>query len=200
MDSEQIELLERLARLRESGFLSEEEFTREKESLLAGRRKRPLGLVVPGPGRIPSPRRAGPPPPRGRGPALGRLLGWVLWLLSSFGGLWSLQQGDVLFALVLLVCGLLFSPPFQRLLGAYVGPWLRYLVTGVALFCILGVGSAPVRADGSRFGTLAERLRERCARLHRGIVTPWQELGHDLDWSRSAASALYDEWKRRPRG
>ena len=164
MDAEQMELLERLARLRDLGAISRREFQREKASVLrAAPRSASVRLrALPAPGQtqaavavVPQGPVALPPPPRSRSRAepeppessllerLFRYLGWALWTLFSIGGLNALIDHDPLEALSLLLCGLLLAPPFHRLLATRLALPTRLAVTAVGVIAALGIGTAP---------------------------------------------------------
>ena len=163
MDAEQMDLLERLARLRDLGAISRREFRREKDAIF-----RALPRPIPVPLRaLPMPGQLGPVSaatgPAGR-PAsagrarpsagrcepeatlverVGRVAGWVLWTLFSIGGLDALLDRDALQALSLLVAGLFFSPPLHRLLALRMALPSRLVVTAVGVIAALGIGTAP---------------------------------------------------------
>lgn len=163
MDAEQMELLERLARLRDLGAISRREFQREKESVLRAP-PRPVTVhlrALPAPGQTaaavalaPPSLPATPAPARPRPPAaarekstllerLGRYAGWILWTLFSIGGLDALIDRDPLEALSLLCVGLLLAPPFHRLLATRIALPTRLVITLVGVLVALGIGSAP---------------------------------------------------------
>lgn len=162
MDAEQMELLERLARLRDLGAISRREFVREKEAVLRAL-PRPAAVhlrALPAPGPAvaavampPPPAAVASAPARPRKAAvrdestrferLGRAAGWILWTLFSIGGLDALLDQDPLYALSLLCCGLLLAPPFHRLLATRLALPTRLAVTLIGLLAALGIGSAP---------------------------------------------------------
>jgi hypothetical protein len=165
MDAEQMELLERVARLRELGAISRREFAREKQAILrAPPRPAPVHLrAVPAIGAAAV--AGGTPcaaadgvvsvaaPPRPRVAALvneasllsrvGRAAGWVLWTLFSIGGLDALLRHDAAEALALLLCGLLLAPPLHRLLATRMSLPTRLAITALGAALALGIGAAP---------------------------------------------------------
>jgi hypothetical protein len=229
MDAQKLDQLERLTVLHEKGALSESEFRREKSILLNRPRKGVAAApgepahrdgsarelrVVSGAAGPPADRarRAAPPRRRRRRPPpsrVGMLFAWLLWILFSIGGLAAMQDGQSLVALLLLLCGLLFAPPFQRLLSAYFAPVLRMAFTAVAAFAVLGIGlegpgAAKAVPTGDTPAEMAEALRAylehgfavRGERVREGIARPWRTAWEDLVWSRGAATALLDDWHR----
>jgi hypothetical protein len=164
MDAEQMELLERLARLRGLGAIGRREFAREKESILrAPPRPAPVLLrALPPPGAAVEGGSAAPvaagavlsvaAPPRRHGSLLapdhsllaraGGAGGWILWTLFSIGGLDALLRHDALEALALLLCGLLLAPPFHRLLATRMSLPSRLMLTALGAALALGIGSA----------------------------------------------------------
>jgi len=221
MDAEQMDLLERLARLRDLGAISRREFRREKEAIFrAPPRIAPVPLrAVPasghgGPGAapaIPAPR-AGYRAPRERGEPegtlferAGRLVGWVLWTLFSIGGLDALLDQDPLQALSLLLAGLCFAPPFHRLLATRLALPTRVLVTFVSVIAALGIGAAPPVDAASPAAALPEAaacggavsrvVEARGERARAGIARPLRKLWSDLLWARVAGRSAYEEWR-----
>jgi hypothetical protein len=179
MDGEQMELLERLARLRELGAISRREFAREKESILrapprpapvvlravpalaAGAAAPALVAAVEAPPRIGAPPRARPSgaalaerPLLGR---IGQLAGWLMWTLFSVGGLDALLRHDALEALAFLVCGLLCAPPLHRLLALRMSSFPRLALTLLGVLLVLGIGAEPARASVPAQGAEASR-------------------------------------------
>jgi hypothetical protein len=162
MNAEQMELLERLARLRDLGAISRREFLREKESVLRvaprpatlhlralpapGQSQAAVALVPQGPSALPARARSRAAPERTESSLLERLgrgAGWVLWTLFSIGGLAALIEHDPLEALSLLLCGLLLAPPFHRLLATRLALPTRLAITAVGVIAALGIGTAP---------------------------------------------------------
>lgn len=162
MDAEQMELLERLARLRDLGAISRREFLREKEAVLRapprpatvhlralpapGAAAAAVSVPAPRPSTVSAPSRPRPsaaPPPTSLLGRLGRYAGWILWTLFSVGGLHALANREPLEALSLLVCGLLISPPLHRLLATRLAFPTRLAITIVGLVVALGIGTAP---------------------------------------------------------
>jgi hypothetical protein len=162
MDAEQMDLLERLARLRDLGAISRREFRREKEAIFrAPPRPVPVPLrALPAPGPAgtvaavaqlvgPAAPAARARPPAGRRDPeatlferVGRVAGWLLWTLFSIGGLDALRDEDPLLALSLLVAGLLFAPPLHRLLATRMALPTRVAITLLGVIAALGIGSA----------------------------------------------------------
>ena len=162
MDAEQMDLLERLARLRDLGAISRREFQREKEAVLRaparpatvqlralpapGQTAAAVALPPPGPPLLPAPARPRASAARSEATLLERLCryaGWILWTLFSIGGLDALIDRDPLEALSLLVCGLLLAPPFHRLLATRMALPTRLLLTLLGVIAALGIGAAP---------------------------------------------------------
>jgi len=165
MDSEQMELLERVARLRELGAISRREFAREKQAILrAPPRPAPVhlralppagaaavagGAACAAPGSVVSV--AAPPRPHPSALSnevsllsrLGRAAGWALWTLFSIGGLDALLRHDAADALALLLCGLLLAPPFHRLLATRLALPTRLALTALCAALALGIGAGP---------------------------------------------------------
>jgi hypothetical protein len=183
MEAEQMELLERLARLRDLGAISRREFQREKEAVLretprpVGVRLRALpapgqassasGVVSPGPALLPAParRRVAPapaPPEATLLERLGRYAGWILWTLFSIGGLDALIDRDPLEALSLLLCGLVLAPPFHRLLATRLALPTRAVVTAVGMIAALGIGAAPPGHIGTPAPLLSPQAAAVC--------------------------------------
>jgi len=221
MDAEQMDLLERLARLRELGAISRREFAREKEAIL-----RTLPRSVPVPLRaLPAPgaaaaagavaggaavaRRMPPEPDEGAVARAGRIAGWVLWMAFSVGGLDALIGQDPLLALSMLVSGLCFSPPLHRLLATRMGTTARLALTSAAVLAALGmVNAAPGRATAAARPARAaeaaatacgefvsEEVEVRGAVAREGIARPWRKVWSDLLWARVAGASLYQEWR-----
>jgi len=221
MDAEQMDLLERLARLRELGAISRSEFRREKEAIFrAPPRPLPVQLrALPSPGQagpgaapaIPMPgavapraRVAAPPEPdRTLLERIGLLVGWSLWTLFSIGGLDALLDQDPLLALSLLVAGLFFAPPLQRLLALHLALPTRLLVTLLGAIAALGIGSAssvavqPVAAGSAAAcqEAVSDVVESRGERAREGIARPWRKVWSDLLWARIAGRSVYDEWR-----
>jgi hypothetical protein len=181
MDAEQMELLERLARLRDLGAISRREFQREKEAVLRapprpstvhlralpapGPGAAAVAVVPPGPPTLSAPAR----PRAATAPSeatpierLCRYAGWVLWTLFSIGGLHALIDRDPLEALSLLLCGLLLAPPFHRLLATRMALPTRLLITGVGLIAALGIGVAPPGHTGRLAPILPPKAAAAC--------------------------------------
>jgi hypothetical protein len=224
MDAEQMELLERLARLRDLGAISRREFQREKESVV---RALPRAAAVhlralPAPGQASAavavvPATAPAPPPRARPvsvPAettllqrVGRSAGWILWTLFSIGGLDALLDHDALGALSLLLCGLLVAPPLHRLLGPRMASPTRLVFTAIALFAALGLGAAPSGRSGGPAPMLQPKAatvcgqalsgaaRVRVERAQQGILRPWRKFWTDLVWARVAGVSVLEDWR-----
>ena len=181
MDTEQMDLLERLARLRDLGAISRREFQREKEAVLRAP-ARPAAVhlrALPAPGQtaaaVAMPPALAPLPPapaRPRGPAAPpeatllergfRYAGWTLWTLFSIGGLDALIDQKPLEALSLLVCGLLLAPPFHRLLATRMGLPIRLLVTLMGVIAALGIGTAPPGQPAGLVPTLPPKAAAAC--------------------------------------
>lgn len=228
MDAEQMELLERLARLRDLGALSRREFQREKQAVLrAPVRPAMVQLrALPAPGQAAAAvavQPAAPPPAPPPAPSrprharvqpestllerVGRQAGWVLWTLFSIGGLDALIDRDPLEALSLLLCGLLFAPPFHRLLATRMGLPLRLLVTLVGVLVALGIGTAPPGHAAGLVPMLPPRAAAACSeavshaalvggeRAREGIARPWRKFWTDLLWARVAGRSVYEEWR-----
>jgi hypothetical protein len=224
MDVEQMELLERLARLRELGAISRSEFRREKEAIF---RAPPRALPVPlralpapgtaGPGAAPASAGALPATARARlarieaEPTLvehvGRIAGWVFWALFSLGGLDALLARDPLESLSLLVAGLFFAPPLHRLLALRLSLLARLAILVAGVIAALGIGSAP-RAATARAAAAAGReasaacgevvsrvVEDRRERARAGIARPWVELWEELRWARVAGRSALEEWR-----
>jgi len=181
MDAEQMELLERLARLRDLGAISRREFQREKESVLrvAPRQTTVHLRALPAPGQVsaavavvPQAPLPLPAPPRSRAATersepslldrLGRIAGWVLWTLFSIGGLDALIDHDPLEALSLLLCGLLLAPPFHRLLATRLALPTRLAITMVGVIAALGIGAAPPGHTGRLAPILPPQAAAAC--------------------------------------
>jgi len=183
MDAEQMELLERLARLRVLGAISRREFQREKEAVLRAPSRAACASVhlraLPAPGQtaaavavVPLGPPVLPAPARPRGPAarpaatllerLCRYAGWILWTLFSIGGLDALIDRDPLEALSLLVCGLLLAPPFHRLLATRMALPTRLLLTLVGVIAALGIGTAPPGHATGLVPTLPPKAAAAC--------------------------------------
>jgi hypothetical protein len=223
MDAEQMDLLERLARLRDLGAISRREFRREKDAIFrALPRPAPVPLrALPAPG---APGQAGSPAspaapsastrPRARtepDPTLleraGRVAGWVLWTLFSIGGLDALLDRDPLSALSLLVAGLCFAPPLHRLLALRMALPTRLLATALGVIAALGIGTAPsvhaarpaaaVPPEAARAcGEVVSSVVEgRSERAREGIARPWRKFWSDLVWARVAGLSAYEEWR-----
>lgn len=183
MDAEQMELLERLARLRDLGAISRREFQREKEAVLRapprpatvhlralpapGQNAAAVAVLPPGPPSLPAPARprAAPAPAQAEITLLERLCryaGWVLWTLFSIGGLDALIDRDPLEALSLLLCGLLVAPPFHRLLATRMALPTRLLITLVGVISALGIGTAPPGHTGPLAPILPPQAAAAC--------------------------------------
>ena len=221
MDAEQMDLLERLARLRELGAISRSEFRREKEAIFrAPPRPLPVQLrALPSPGQAgpgavpaiplpgpvaPRPRVARPPEPdRTLLERTGLLAGWGLWTLFSIGGLDALLDHDPLQALSLLVAGLFFAPPLHRLLALHLALPTRLLITLLGAIAALGIGSAnsaavQPAAAGSAAAcqeAVSEVVESRGERARDGIARPWRKVWTDLLWARVAGRSAYEEWR-----
>jgi len=206
MDAEQMELLERLARLRDLGAISRREFMREKEAVLRAP-PRPAttylrALPAPGqaaaavaivpPNAAPTPAVARPRPVAARPEStpierLGRYAGWVLWTLFSIGGLDALIDRDPLEALSLLCCGLLLAPPLHRLLATRMAMPTRLAVTLVGAFVVLGIGAAPPgRAAG-----LAPVLPPKAAAACGQAISQTAQLGGER-----ASEGIARPWRK----
>ena len=214
MDAEQMDLLERLARLRELGAISRREFSREKATILrALPRSVPVPLrAVPAPGAPAaatsvSARTALQELEIGGVARAGRIAGWLLWTAFSVGGLDALIGRDPLLALSLLVSGLFFSPPLQRLLATRMGPTARLALTAAGVLVALGIVTvSPGRATARRSNE-AEAAAAACSEFvsgavgarrevaREGISRPWRRVWSDLLWARVAGSSLYQEWR-----
>jgi hypothetical protein len=217
MDAEQMDLLERLARLRDLGAISRREFAREKEAILrALPRSVPVPLrALPAPGggavsvapasAVPA-RLARVEPEAGGLARVGRIAGWLLWMAFSVGGLDALIRRDALLALALLVSGLLFAPPLHRLLATRMGIATRLTLTAAGVLAALGMaGSAPGRPNATARTAspeaaacgdfVSETVGERGAVARDGIVRPWRKVWTDLLWARVAGASLYAEWR-----
>jgi len=219
MDAEQMDLLERLARLRELGAISRREFASEKQAILrALPRSVPVPLrALPAPG---APGAAGTTvPPRAALAALrdpepsslarvGRIAGWLLWTAFSVGGLDALLARDALLALSLLVSGLFFSPPLHRLLATRMGLTARLAITAAGVLAALGVvsaapgratvaaGHAPRAEAAAACGDyVSDEVGARGAVAREGIARPWRKVWADLLWARVAGASLYQEWR-----
>jgi len=218
MDAEQMDLLERLARLRELGAISRREFSREKATIL-----RTLPRAVPVPLRaLPAPGTPGAAAPAsaasvralqelevGGVARAGRIVGWLLWTAFSVGGLDALIGSDPLLALSLLLCGLFFSPPLQRLLATRMGPTARLALTAAGVLAALGmVAVVPDRATAApRRSNEAEAAAAACGEFvsgavgargavaSEGIARPWRKVWSDLLWARVAGASIYAEWR-----
>jgi hypothetical protein len=214
MDAEQMDLLERLARLRDLGAVSRREFAREKEAIL---RALPRSVAVPL-RALPAPGAGGAAvapasaarlalyePEVGGLARAGRIAGWLLWTAFSVGGLDALIGRDPLLALSLLVSGLLFSPPLHRLLATRMGLTARLALTAAGVLAALGIASsAPGRATAAARASSPEAaacgdfvsgaVGERSALARDGIVRPWRKVWSDLIWARVAGASLYAEW------
>jgi hypothetical protein len=223
MDAEQMDLLERLARLRELGAISRREFRREKEAIFrAPPRPVPVPLRA-----LPAPGAAGPaavvtglavaaaPAARGRPPRrsdpestlferAGRFAGWILWTLFSIGGLHALLDQDPLQALSLLVAGLLFAPPLHRLLATRMALPTRLAITLIGVLAALGIGSASssgakkaaLPPQAAACGEAVSRVVEaRGERARDGIARPWRKVWSDLVWARIAGRSAWEEWR-----
>jgi hypothetical protein len=181
MEAEQMDLLERLARLRDLGAISRREFQREKEAVLRevprpvsvrlralpapGQASAAVGVVSPGPAPLPppAPRRAAPAPPEATlVERLCRYAGWILWTLFSIGGLAALLDRDPLEALSLLLCGLLLAPPFHRLLATRLALPTRVVITAVGMIAALGIGTAPPGHTGPPAPLLPPKAAAAC--------------------------------------
>lgn len=219
MDAEQMDLLERLARLRDLGAISRSEFAREKEAILrALPRSVPVPLrALPAPGAggaaaaAPAsgrPARVARREPEAGGLArVGRIAGWLLWTAFSVGGLDALIGRDALLALSLLVSGLLFAPPLHRLLATRMGITTRLALTAAGVLAALGMaGTAPGRATAAARAVspeaaaacgdfVSETVGERSALARDGIVRPWRKVWTDLLWARVAGVSLYADWR-----
>ena len=217
MDAEQMDLLERLARLRDLGAISRREFAREKEAILrALPRSVPAPLrALPAPGTggataapaIAMPARLALREPEAGGLArAGRIAGWLLWMAFSVGGLDALIGRDPLLALSLLVSGLFFAPPLHRLLATRMGMTARLALTAAGVLAALGMASsAPGRATAAERAASPEAaacgdfvsgaVGERSALARDGIVRPWRKVWTDLLWARVAGASLYAEWR-----
>src|SRR5262245_20140079 len=217
MDAEQMDLLERLARLRELGAISRREFAREKATILrAIPRSVPVPLrAVPGPG-APAAAAATSVSARtalqeleiGGAARAGRIAGWLLWTAFSFGGLDALLGRDPLLALSLLVSGLFFSPPLHRLLATRMGTTARLAITAAGVLAALGmVSAAPGRATGAAGhgpgsdaaaacgDFVSDEVGARSAIAREGITRPWRKVWTDLIWARVAGASLYQDWR-----
>ena len=219
MDAEQMDLLERLARLRELGAISRREFSREKATILRTLPRAvpvPLrALPAPGPGGAAGtalPHRAAlaalrDPEPGGVA-RVGRIAGWLLWTAFSVGGLDALIARDALLALSLLVCGLLFSPPLHRLLALHMGTTARLAITAAGVLAALGmVSAAPGRVTAAARQAphsdaaaacgdyVSDEVGARSAVAREGIARPWRKVWTDLIWARVAGASLYQEWR-----
>ncbi len=225
MDAEQMDLLERLARLRDLGAISRREFRREKEAIFrAPPRPVPVQLRA-----LPALGQAGPvaaPPSCGAPPAatrpslarrepeatwlqrVGRVTGWILWTLFSIGGLDALLDQDPVQALSLLVAGLCLAPPFHRLLATRLALPTHLLVTDLGVIAALGFGAAPPAGAGS--GKPAAALSPQAAacgeavsnavevrgeKAREGIARPWRKFWSELLWARVAGRTVYEEWR-----
>jgi hypothetical protein len=222
MDAEQMDLLERLARLRDLGAISRSEFRREKEAIFrAPPRPMPVQLrALPAPGQagtgaapaIPTPIAAAPrprvapiAPERTLLERLGLYAGWILWTLFSIGGLDALLDEDPLQALSLLVAGLCFAPPLHRLLALHLALPTRILVTLLGAIAALGIGSAqsagarPAAARPQAAAVCQEAVEEvalrRGERAREGIVRPWRKFWSDLLWAHVAGRSAYEDWR-----
>jgi hypothetical protein len=217
MDAEQMDLLERLARLRELGAISRREFSREKATILrALPHSVPVLRALPAPGApgaaaatALSARAALQELEVGGVARAGRIAGWLLWTAFSVGGLDALIGRDPLLALALLVSGLFFSPPLQRLLATRMGPTARLTLTAAGVLAALGiVTAAPGRATASaRRSNEADAAAAACSEFvsgavgargevaREGIARPWRKVWSDLLWARVAGSSLYAEWR-----
>ena len=223
MDAEQMDLLERLARLRDLGAISRSEFRREKEAIFrAPPRPLPVQLrALPAPGHAgsgpapaiptipaaPRPRVAPSAPDRTLPERVGLLAGWALWTLFSIGGLDALLDEDPLLALSLLVAGLFFSPPLHRLLALHLALPTRLLVTVLGAIAALGIGSAnPATAARPAGGVspqaaaacqeaVSEVVENRGERAREGIARPWRKFWSDLLWAHVAGRSVYEEWR-----
>jgi len=229
MDAEQMDLLERLARLRDLGAISRREFRREKEAIFrAPPRPVPVQLrALPtlgqsGPVAVPASCGAPPAAPR---PSLtrrepeatllervGRVTGWTLWTLFSIGGLDALLDEDPLQSLSLLVAGLCFAPPFHRLLATRLALPTRLLVTVLGVIAALGIGAAPpVGARGAPAAAVSPQaaacgeavsnvVEVRGEKAREGIARPWRKFWSDLLWVRVAGRSVYEELRSELRG
>jgi hypothetical protein len=219
MDVEQLDLLERLARLRELGAISRSEFRREKQAIFrAPPRPVPVPLrAVPAPGApggTAAPASAPSLSPAARArlarleaePTLlgriARIAGWVLWLLFSIGGCDALLAGDPLQSLSLFVTGLFFSPPLHRLLAIRFRLPTRVAITLAGAIAALGIGTSPAGASArpgvpaASCGQAVSRVvGERGERARAGIARPWSKLWEDLRWARVAAVSALSEWR-----
>jgi hypothetical protein len=221
MDAEQMDLLERLARLRDLGAISRREFRREKEAIFrAPPRPAPVQLrALPAPGQVgpgapaiptiaaaPRPRVAPPAPERSLLERAGLLTGWALWTLFSIGGLDALLDQDPLQALSLLVAGLFFAPPLHRLLALHLALPTRLLVTLLGAIAALGIGSAnsaavqpaatvPPKVAAACQEAVSEVVESRGERAREGIARPWRKVWSDLLWARVAGRSVYEEWR-----
>jgi hypothetical protein len=225
MDPEQMELLERLARLRELRGISRREFRREKEAILRAPPLRPASAPL---RALPAPGAAAPtlavvsspapfPPPRPRlvrmepEPTalerIGLVVGWILWTLFSIGGLDALLDPDPLLSLALLVAGLLVSPPFHRLLATRFALPTHVVITALGLLAALGIGATPPGQASSAVApvppaaasacgkAVSQVVEERGERARKGIARPWRRFWGDLVWARVAGHSLYRDWR-----
>ncbi len=222
MDAEQMDLLERLARLRDLGAISRPEFRREKEAIFrAPPRPAPVQLrALPAPGQagpaaapsIPTPipaaarpRVAPREPERTLLERAGLLAGWLLWTLFSIGGLDALLDQDPLQALALLVAGLCFAPPFHRLLAPRLALPTRLLIAFLGVIAALGIGSAPSggkpaaavspQAAAACGEAVSKVVEHRGERAREGIARPWRRFWGDLLWAHVAGRSVYEEWR-----